>query len=1206
MEKGRNMKFFNFKTIAMALFLCVMALSNAWAGCLTAKGKFIDWHYPSYTRMLSELTFSTSTGDFCFKDNSPYKNIDTKHRYRFEIYGHKDGYHPLLKVSPLCLIGGPVRYDPDYYSYGEDDDESIDKFVVEKVGKADGQICFNLNGYAYGALEKGYTGIFISGYQFYYYNASSKKEIDYYDGIAEAFYYESGDGPYHLGLVNRAIVNNTTVEKVSEALVTNVVAVVHEPLSSAGDIVSSKSHDLYMAALFQGTENIRLTADVKSIAAYFGEFQVSGDGSNWFTLEGQSGAKYSATKGKVRTHEYNVDVDNFPKNIYSNGLDLTNSKLYFRYVATPSNGIKNLDEANVPILVHYGYIPSLKYCASSSSSCFTEREFNLLAVDSVVSVRLDYKANDAYAAFGDILYAFQIKTCSKGVCSDWEIKDLCTASLHYTGESENYLGAYKFNAGDFYLDSVAYVRGFILRMNKNGGVIGDTLFTDPITFNMMHNVHFDNSNKGGNIYVVDEKGKRYDLEKDKQILSFGYGKTIKVYAEPMTNFEFDTWNIYQYNEGNVVVNSSELKKNPVGIKINTRGIHIEPEFKWLKNPSDFGEISYAYISKFFEKKSFDEKDTVTHTYTKDNSPTLIDNFVAGDSVSVDFHLVCGSNETDCMYKVLYRVDGGEWHNAYYKFINSQTEKDIHVTLDDDDIKGGRIFDIKVSTYLRHNETDVIEQFVGTIKRKYYFNVHLSDRIDSGEYIYVESALDGLLDAITDINGGYFRYAVYYGDTVKFIPDMNFPNEIEMYDVSDRLELKENEDGTFEVVVKSNVGNLDCSKVVNWDTLNVFVKSTPLYAGTMDLSLTSEGMMQFLKDTTYVLKKGDQIIAVDKLDSALAPGEYNLVAYLSAVNEDILGYTIDYSGNYIANDLVRLNEPTIFFNGDELGYYKGVYWYAEANLAETYVKDDDYEKPFKVIIPITINDTTFNVRFLTYNAAGEDSVVSTQTVKYGEMPTPPEMECPESTEDKKITCGWNLEIKPAVSDFDYMYAITTKSDVYKVKFIVKDSSKGYLEIDNEKLVGEIELYVAKGMTLDVKAVANSGYEFSDWNDDVEKASRTIKVEKDASYIVEFEAVASSSSKGGKIDNPKDDGKSSSSKGRDAIVPVMSIPMFSVTTVARELQIANAQVGSRFAVFDMQGRVMTQGRVESANFNLTMPHAGAYMLCIAGQSHKVALR
>ena len=71
-------------------------------------------------------------------------------------------------------------------------------------------------------------------------------------------------------------------------------------------------------------------------------------------------------------------------------------------------------------------------------------------------------------------------------------------------------------------------------------------------------------------------------------------------------------------------------------------------------------------------------------------------------------------------------------------------------------------------------------------------------------------------------------------------------------------------------------------------------------------------------------------------------------------------------------------------------------------------------------------------------------------------------------------------------------------------------------------------------------------------------------------------------------------------------VAQVPQFTVTTVGRDIQIAGAREGSAYAVLDMQGRIMGEGRVESANFNLTMSRAGTYIVKIGYTSRVVPVR
>ena len=83
-------------------------------------------------------------------------------------------------------------------------------------------------------------------------------------------------------------------------------------------------------------------------------------------------------------------------------------------------------------------------------------------------------------------------------------------------------------------------------------------------------------------------------------------------------------------------------------------------------------------------------------------------------------------------------------------------------------------------------------------------------------------------------------------------------------------------------------------------------------------------------------------------------------------------------------------------------------------------------------------------------------------------------------------------------------------------------------------------------------------------------------------------------------------SSSSKDNDAL-PVMNVaPQFTLSTVGREIQVANARVGTGYALLDMQGRIVKQGQVESANFGMTVARAGTYLVRIGSYLQMVQLK
>ena len=65
-------------------------------------------------------------------------------------------------------------------------------------------------------------------------------------------------------------------------------------------------------------------------------------------------------------------------------------------------------------------------------------------------------------------------------------------------------------------------------------------------------------------------------------------------------------------------------------------------------------------------------------------------------------------------------------------------------------------------------------------------------------------------------------------------------------------------------------------------------------------------------------------------------------------------------------------------------------------------------------------------------------------------------------------------------------------------------------------------------------------------------------------------------------------------------------FSVNTYNRNLLISGAKVGELYAIFDMQGRILKKGRVESVNFNIPVALAGNYVVKIGHITQHVQIR
>ena len=83
------------------------------------------------------------------------------------------------------------------------------------------------------------------------------------------------------------------------------------------------------------------------------------------------------------------------------------------------------------------------------------------------------------------------------------------------------------------------------------------------------------------------------------------------------------------------------------------------------------------------------------------------------------------------------------------------------------------------------------------------------------------------------------------------------------------------------------------------------------------------------------------------------------------------------------------------------------------------------------------------------------------------------------------------------------------------------------------------------------------------------------------------------------------KSSSSTKTDAIVASV-VPQFSVMVNGHSLQISAARIGATYALFDMQGKVLLQGRVQSANFEIPVACSGNYLIRIGNNVQRIAVK
>ena len=80
----------------------------------------------------------------------------------------------------------------------------------------------------------------------------------------------------------------------------------------------------------------------------------------------------------------------------------------------------------------------------------------------------------------------------------------------------------------------------------------------------------------------------------------------------------------------------------------------------------------------------------------------------------------------------------------------------------------------------------------------------------------------------------------------------------------------------------------------------------------------------------------------------------------------------------------------------------------------------------------------------------------------------------------------------------------------------------------------------------------------------------------------------------------------SEPSDALVTKLPVPTWSITVSGRNFQVHAAPVGKSFALFDLQGKVLAKGRVESPEMTLSAPRTGSYIVRIGNNSVRMNAR
>lgn len=233
---------------------------------------------------------------------------------------------------------------------------------------------------------------------------------------------------------------------------------------------------------------------------------------------------------------------------------------------------------------------------------------------------------------------------------------------------------------------------------------------------------------------------------------------------------------------------------------------------------------------------------------------------------------------------------------------------------------------------------------------------------------------------------------------------------------------------------------------------------------------------------------------------------------------------------------------------------------------------------KEIIPVTgdadyyaIYDSTvrkYEIVFMDF----DNSILQKDSIVYGEIPSG--IQAPERSATKKFSYqfkSWSPEISTVVKDAQYKALYDSTQFSCTIHLDMEDFSMEYS-------IGCGNLFTLPSVP------EKDGYTFEGWFHEGEK----LGVAGDEIEILEDLAISANYSE--------------NSDNKTGIVFHPALSHFSVTVHAHQLQISNAVVGSKYFLFNPQGKVLLQGNVTSSHFSLVGMQPGHYLIRI-GKSTRV---
>ena len=628
-------------------------------------------------------------------------------------------------------------------------------------------------------------------------------------------------------------------------------------------------------------------------------------------------------------------------------------------------------------------------------------------------------------------YSLEYRHAEGGVWSDW---DVMTHVVDYALERldehsvreipENGVFTHSFTFPSSVLKAPYEYMEFRYSMtpiNENNQLVtSKTSYTSSVKVRLMNKVKVQTN-------IGDLNGGKYSVTMDNGKITLDtnnlipYGTEIQVLANVPVGYEFKCWNPANDNFCNT---------------------HTE-------NPVTFTVVSdttlkagYESTSKDITLVTFISANGTDNTYTEEDSPMEVNvknvsKFAVKSRIAASAEL-CG--EECAAYTVIRKVGTNVWDtvgkvlyvNSNTNFVGVSGRHNMmnHYLTGDNKMDGAARFEIKTVVTDKNGKVTESKSVFANLFRTLQFDRCAIQFASSGSIegckVIVEDELGNELGDLTSKN-----IIVQHGAKVKLHPV--YPYNFVFHSWKDAQYGGLNDESTYlskdtvyELTVEPTTSTMNIALGVKRRatvTVNsVYPENNVMpYAGMTEfnLVLNREGddpvKLDFANDTAFFIKKNNEMFAVNGLDSMFTPGTYTLTAKVA------------YGAHY-------QSERDSTWACDAI---PGLKW---GNETMNFIADRDRIKctetspaVFYYHYTFTVRDTSFNVTFNTWDEQQKEyvAVAAAQKVSFGQVPTTPDVECPESNTEWNFSCNWIAAFAPAVKDTVYTYQVVRSNSAVSV-------------------------------------------------------------------------------------------------------------------------------------------------------------------------------